>query len=50
MSERIVYECPKCTDRKMLDYRGERNTAPTLWCGCEGFTAMDVAHRSGDAQ
>jgi len=41
MSESVVYECPKCGDRKLV-YHNQEGLHPQVWCACDGFTTMDV--------
>jgi len=41
MSETTIYECPKCEDRKMLQWKGE-GLAPNMWCSCDGFNIMET--------
>ena len=33
MSKTVIYECPKCGDRKLVDYN--QQLPPTVWCSCD---------------
>jgi len=50
MSETVVYECPECGDRKLVEHN-QTGLHPQVWCGCGGFVTMDIDHqmeRNGD--
>lgn len=41
MSKTVVYECPKCGDRKLVSHV-DTGLHPQIWCGCDGFVSMDI--------
>jgi len=49
MSTTVIYECPKCEDRTLVQHTQE-GLHPEVWCDCDDFTIMEPDYIRKDGE